>query len=50
LDNFDYLDILICLYFQHCPTKKNKPMNNKQYNPDGFIPKHGGYKSLIDNT
>lgn len=22
-------------------------MNNKQYNPDGFIPKHGGYKSLI---
>jgi hypothetical protein len=20
---------------------------DKQYNPDGFIPKHGGYKSLI---
>ena len=20
---------------------------NKQYNPDGFIPKHGGYKKLI---
>lgn len=22
-------------------------MADKQYNPDGFIPKHGGYKSLI---
>lgn len=22
-------------------------MNNKQYNPDGFIPKHGGYKNLL---
>ncbi|MGE0020093.1 MAG: hypothetical protein AB7S72_10540 [Draconibacterium sp.] len=22
-------------------------MTDKQYNPDGFIPKHGGYKSLI---
>ena len=50
MDNFDFLDISnvrkVKIVQQKTITKKNKKME-KQYNPDGFIPKHGGYEKLI---
>ena len=50
MDNFDFLDISnvrkVKIVQQKTITKKNKKME-KQYNPNGFIPKHGGYEKLI---
>ena len=50
MDNFDFSDIAnvakVKIVQQKTIITKNKKME-KQYNPDGFIPKHGGYEKLI---
>ena len=46
MDNLDFSDIANVTKVKIIQQKEKIKME-KQYNPDGFIPKHGGYEKLI---